>query len=901
MNEHHDIGSMMQAGYFVSSRSKHTHSPSRSLTPPLSPRPSRSPQRDYRRTELPAYRTSQIRPPPPSVEDEVDSLAREYGSVSLFSNPEEEPSSRGDVEQYPVILEVHEHNPERRFVIVPNSSSVSDSKKSEGDGSDYERQGKDSSGEWSCDEASSTHKHGPERSERRREKNESIDTGRRAKSRPRVPDSEPRQRRDPETFRTSPTARQERFDPRVPDSEPRQRRDPETIRTSPARQERFDPRDRQENPPPVDSTRNGQRGRDFADSGLGISTSSPNKTRPRRNSSAIDDRRREGRGRRDSISPSRGSRPILHIDPRSSDSRLSNEPDGPRYRGEPQSARFPPSAYKRSDMESRSADPPRRRDDSSRVEGDPRPKPKESTARGDDTRSSDEHGVPTSRRHRRDSSSVPPQDIESTLGPEQPPRDWDRSRSRGPPVPPHIVPISPEILTNFAPKPSSTFPITKEERALPYPDDDDTMMNPQIPQSAIEPRAHAIPPISMPEFPPVVSMPEEASFEKPSLDKPKAVSPANPSSSWQVPAFDPERDRHPAESDMGSYRRYSEGRTGDKVPSLLPECPRKKPKAGKTDWLTLPRSNFNCCPSCYEGVFANTECRTLFQPMLRPTDKAISCDFGSSPWYRIAWLLTLKYGWPDLQLFHEIDDVAVSRSQACPGDRKALRNWLTIRDPKKRRLLSNFTVCYQCAKTVEVLLPNLSNVFVPVDSRSEPSYGVCALRYTPRRKRFAHYFDTFETTSDKALKSKTTPDLSSLASKIERLSMVEECREDSPVPNAYWHFMQFLPQFTVCLECFDEVVRPQLSDDNIIARNFYREPEKLEVATCQLYSERMREVFRKACRRNDPKYLEAKVLERQEVEADIHGQLMELDRSGHYDDYVQEKVDRLIREWSKWE
>jgi hypothetical protein len=103
------------------------------------------------------------------------------------------------------------------------------------------------------------------------------------------------------------------------------------------------------------------------------------------------------------------------------------------------------------------------------------------------------------------------------------------------------------------------------------------------------------------------------------------------------------------------------------------------------------------------------------------------------------------------------------------------------------------------------------------------------------------------------------------------------------------------------LECFDEVVRPQLSDDNIIARNFYREPEKLEVATCQLYSERMREVFRKACRRNDPKYLEAKVLERQEVEADIHGQLMELDRSGHYDDYVQEKVDRLIREWSKWE
>lgn len=402
----------------------------------------------------------------------------------------------------------------------------------------------------------------------------------------------------------------------------------------------------------------------------------------------------------------------------------------------------------------------------------------------------------------------------------------------------------------------------------------------------------------MPNFPPPIA--ESINHDSlPSTTKSNA-----PASTWTLPAFDPVKDALPVEGEIGSYRRYSEGGAGTDFPGF-PECQRKTHVAGKMDWLTLPRSDLNICPDCYQGIFANSRFRTLFQPMLRPTDKPLSCDFGAIPWYRIAWLLTLKNDRPDLQLFQKVDNViSTSRNQPCPGPRPAIRNWFTVKDPYKRRVVPNFTVCFQCAKTVEVLLPSLMGVFVPLDPR-EPLESVCALHYTPQRKRFALYFDTLETTADRAMRANGPPNVSELASRLERLSVLDECREDSPVRHRYWHTMQFLPQFTVCEECFTEVVRPRIKENDTLARNFYREPERLKEAACQLYSPRMREIFKKACRRNDPKYLQDKVDERRRVEADIHGKLMKLDKidkTGKADTWtVEEQVAKLIKEWKAWE
>lgn len=163
------------------------------------------------------------------------------------------------------------------------------------------------------------------------------------------------------------------------------------------------------------------------------------------------------------------------------------------------------------------------------------------------------------------------------------------------------------------------------------------------------------------------------------------------------------------------------------------------------------------------------------------------------------------------------------------------------------------------------------------------------------------YFDAIETTSDRAQLEKTTPDLQNLADELEKMTSVSECREDGVVVNGYWHIMQYLPSFTVCGECFEDVVRPRLKDDSVIARNFYAKPQRIKEATCQLYSPRMRDVFNKACRLNDPEYLEKKAKQRKEIELDIQDRLRRLYQSKEREDWVEEQVSRLVREWEQWE
>ena len=86
------------------------------------------------------------------------------------------------------------------------------------------------------------------------------------------------------------------------------------------------------------------------------------------------------------------------------------------------------------------------------------------------------------------------------------------------------------------------------------------------------------------------------------------------------------------------------------------------------------------------------------------------------------------------------------------------------------------------------------------------------------------------------------------------------------------HVLDGLPEFTVCEECYDAVVWPLIEDNNNtsdIARSFLRSRQYRSLAACQLYSNRMRDIFRKACRRNDMDLLISKVKERLAVESEI--------------------------------
>lgn len=328
-------------------------------------------------------------------------------------------------------------------------------------------------------------------------------------------------------------------------------------------------------------------------------------------------------------------------------------------------------------------------------------------------------------------------------------------------------------------------------------------------------------------------------------------------------------------SPIVSFRRFSEEVSVGVNPGL-PDCPRQQPRAGHSDWFTLPRSeNFNICPSCYQQVFQPTEFRDLFVPApYRSKERETACDLGTSPWYRIAWLMTRKYQRPDLRLLQGVADVLAREKIPCYGNVRVSRIWYSITDPETRRCIPDFHMCSPCAKAVEVLFPSLTGMFVPLDRPAEPKSGKCSLHYAPSRNRFLMYFDVFEKCHDRAMDERTAPDSKRLAFNIKFWSNVHECPRDQPVRHGYWYTMADIPGMTVCEECFLDVVYPEAvaevkakaatgSEDGVtsVARNFYHKPHHIKSTTvCQMASPWMRRVFKRACRKeNGVRYMNDKV------------------------------------------
>ncbi|PHH64973.1 hypothetical protein CDD81_3610 [Ophiocordyceps australis] len=76
------------------------------------------------------------------------------------------------------------------------------------------------------------------------------------------------------------------------------------------------------------------------------------------------------------------------------------------------------------------------------------------------------------------------------------------------------------------------------------------------------------------------------------------------------------------------------------------------------------------------------------------------------------------------------------------------------------------------------------------------SRNICAFKFTPNPEQFVLYFDAFEITSDRAVLNNREPDIEELAHELKRLTIGDECQEDSPVPNGFWHTMKYLPELT---------------------------------------------------------------------------------------------------------
>lgn len=376
------------------------------------------------------------------------------------------------------------------------------------------------------------------------------------------------------------------------------------------------------------------------------------------------------------------------------------------------------------------------------------------------------------------------------------------------------------------------------------------------------------------------------------LPQAQAQAQAQPKPYWQPPSFQPPPQNF--EKPVGSFRRFSEDVERGQI-APLPTCPRTKGIRGWYDWRTLPQiAEFDICPQCFSSTIVPTEYGDLFVPSPRRSPNTeIKCDFGSSPWYRIAWLLTLKERRHDLSLFYGLADIA-DTVEPCNGKHDAIRTWYSVKDPRTGGTVKDFDVCFSCVRNVEVLLPAVRGVFVRSDTQFSKTPRICDMRF--ESKRFVKYFDALEIAAAKPSKY-GPPDTRDLV----RLASIPECQHDQDIINGHWHTITQLPEFTVCEECFDEVVGPDIDDGKAIAKMFSKGTRPLPRASCQLYGEKMRGIFRVAVDGEDYRYLASKARERRKAEEEFKRAVAELRRQPSRNPGIEREIKRREEEWSVWE
>jgi len=377
------------------------------------------------------------------------------------------------------------------------------------------------------------------------------------------------------------------------------------------------------------------------------------------------------------------------------------------------------------------------------------------------------------------------------------------------------------------------------------------------------------------------------------VDIPRASSPSVPGSPYtrELPSRprrqDPEIVEEPARttrtrSDSLRSQDGRRDRSSRRTASMdrpLPDCPRFVKSGPYDDWYALQgHKNFNICPSCYEGVFAGTPFDVDFKQIwLGDWPAERTCDF-SSPWTRLAWLLTVKQRRTSLDLIYAIADIMDYVVSPCPGDREAgaERNvsWYGIPNQRDGTHIANFAICSSDRRMIEALLPSLRGCFTKIPRGYIDSSDTCSLRTSSSR--FAKYLDLLVELDREAELSGQLPDLNRFIKLIRENSFKGECARSRTLFRKPWHFVPSLPEFTVCEQCYDELIWPATQSKSVTSPIPHLFNKSIQLvpgedpdvgSSCCLWSKRMREVWRETLKYDDFSYLKSQARERKRAEA----------------------------------
>lgn len=334
----------------------------------------------------------------------------------------------------------------------------------------------------------------------------------------------------------------------------------------------------------------------------------------------------------------------------------------------------------------------------------------------------------------------------------------------------------------------------------------------------------------------------------------------------------------------------------------LATCPRSGFVTGYHDWWTLPQiPELDICPTCKESLEDNGVASQFVRCKERPPGYKTRCDM-TVPWVRMAWLLVLQ-GRANSSLIRELM-FSIGHEEPCPERDSGIRHWHRIYDPESGKNVSNFDICPCCVRSIETIFPNLRGAFQPAHPGGithPPKPHICDLTGSPPR--FARYVDLLEEISNNAAHHRREPNMIRFIQLAKTFSDVRPCRRDDQFRGIPWHYIPHLPDFTVCEECYVDVVWPAALGGSGIAKQVagsLQMPHSMNTKlSCQLYSARMRRVFEESCKRDDFAGLRKQVMARVNKERELQGRVdMVTDLPN---EWREAEMARLVEEWKRWE
>ncbi|KAF1989054.1 hypothetical protein K402DRAFT_372564 [Aulographum hederae CBS 113979] len=360
----------------------------------------------------------------------------------------------------------------------------------------------------------------------------------------------------------------------------------------------------------------------------------------------------------------------------------------------------------------------------------------------------------------------------------------------------------------------------------------------------------------------------------------------------------------------------------ESMPKTLPPCSRTELSSKYDDWYIMEDlSTFTVCPDCLDEIVYPSKFRKSFKRARRQrSGEQTKCSF-SSPWIRLAWLLTFEQKRSDIDLVYAMGMIDAS-GKVCPGKDQISGSCYGLLD-KSGNSLTDFTLCACDRMRIEALLPSLEGVFSRMLSSESKQSRYCSLRI--ENEKFPILVDALIAIDAEAQRKQRKPEMrsfvdltgggNSTCKKEPPKEQLPECTKDTLFLDKKWHYMSTLPELTICTSCYDGIIRPTLKSGSDLADMFMRTPKLVPGAqnsqygeSCQIYSPRMRRVWAMAAKDDDLKYLKRKVRERRDAEVKIAEarelvlwRLKGLRNGSGEKERLEWELEKLEREWREWE